>query len=245
MRIRLTIAYDGAAFSGWQSQASGSTVQDVLESAICRVAGGTVRIHGAGRTDTGVHALAQVAHFDTPGVRLGTGDWARALNANLPPEIRVLRAARVASDFHARYSAAGKVYRYVVFNRPVLPPHLHRRVWHVPHELDDALLRRATGIFVGRHDFRAFSANRSKPVKDTVRTIRSIRVVRSGPTVRLTFEGDGFLYKMVRMLAGAAVRVAVGRASLDSVQRLLASGSCGRWSYVAPADGLFLVRVIY
>lgn len=246
MRLRLTLAYDGSAFSGWQSQARGTTVQDLIEGTIKKIAGVPLRIHGAGRTDAGVHALGQVAHFDAPdSTRLSPAAWMRALNGNLPPQIRVLRASEVNTAFHARFSATGKIYRYTIHTGPVLPPHLFQRTWHVPQPLDTGLLKETALIFSGRHDFRAFAANRGSPTEDTVRTIRSVRMTKAGPLISLTFEGDGFLYKMVRMLAGASVRVALGRRSLASVRELLDQASSAKWTHVAPADGLFLVRVLY
>lgn len=247
MRIRLILAYDGAPFAGWQSQVGGNTVQDLVEAALAKIAKTSVAIHGSGRTDAGVHALGQVAHFDAPqGSRMTPESWLRALNANLPPEIRVLRAARAAADFHARFSARGKTYRYELWTGPVLPPRLHRRAWHVAPAPDFARLREALEVFVGEHDFRGFTANRGgAPVENTVRRVTAIRVARSGPLWRITFEGGGFLYKMVRMLAGAAVRVGQGREEADLLRRLLGEPRSGRWSHVAPADGLTLVRVRY
>ena len=246
MRIKLTIAYDGAPFAGWQSQAGGNAVQDVIEKAIARITGEAIRLHGAGRTDAGVHALGQVAHFDVPeSSRLAPADWFRALNGTLPASVRVLRAAKTSEDFHARFSAKGKVYRYDLWSSHVLLPHLHRRAWHVHPPPDETQLRDALQVFVGKHDFRAFAANRRTPVGDTVRHISSIRASRSGPRWQLTFEGDGFLYKMVRMLAGAAVRVSTGRQKIQTQRHLLAHPETGRWTHVAPADGLHLVRVRY
>lgn len=245
-RIRLTLAYDGAAFSGWQSQSGGAGVQDAVERAITRVTKQSTRIHGAGRTDAGVHALAQVAHFDAPStLHLAPKEWMRALNANLPNEVRVLRVAQAPADFHARFSARGKIYRYEIHRAAVLPPLHFRRAWHVPQPLDLARLREAARLFEGRHDFGAFAANRGAPVADTVRSIRSVRVSASGSSITLTFEGDGFLYKMVRMLVGAMVRVALERESAGRIHTLLENPKSAKWTHVAPADGLYLVRVLY
>lgn len=245
-RVRLTLAYDGAAFSGWQSQSGGGGVQDAIERAIARITQQPTRVHGAGRTDAGVHALAQVAHFDAPAsIRLSPEEWGRALNANLANEVRVIRAARAPGDFHARFSARGKIYRYEIHHAPVLPPHRFRRAWHLPQPIDRAILREVAQAFEGRHDFRAFAANRGIPVTDTIRTIRSVRVSGSGPAICLTFEGDGFLYKMVRMIVGATIRAALGRESPARIRALLADPTSGKWTHVAPADGLYLVRVLY
>ncbi|MGH8047486.1 MAG: tRNA pseudouridine(38-40) synthase TruA [Chthoniobacterales bacterium] len=244
MRIKLTIAYDGATFAGWQSQAGGNTVQDEIEAALARIAQTPLRLHGSGRTDSGVHALGQVAHFDAPEKsNMSPSDWQRALNGSLPRTVRILRAARAAKKFHARFDATGKIYRYDIWTGDVLPPHLFRRAWHMSRDLDLAALHATLHLFEGSHDFRAFSANRGTPASDTVRTIHSIRVTGSRSSLHLTFEGDGFLYKMVRMLVGAAIRVATGREDQSTIRRMLAGE--GRWTDVAPADGLYLVRVRY
>ncbi len=246
MRVRLTIAYDGAPFAGWQSQAAGDSVQDAIERALAKIAKTKITLHGAGRTDAGVHALGQSAHFDAPeDARLTIADWLRALNGNLPGAIRIVRARRTNEDFHARFSARGKLYRYEIRTGATLPPHEFRRAWHVPRDLDVARLRETVAIFSGPHDFHAFSANRGSPPKSTVRRIATARVRQVGTRVAITFEGDGFLYKMVRMLVGAGVRVARGREPLARVRALLDDPSSGRWTYVAPADGLHLVRVLY
>ncbi|HEY5742496.1 MAG TPA: tRNA pseudouridine(38-40) synthase TruA, partial [Terrimicrobiaceae bacterium] len=243
MRLRLTIAYDGRPYAGWQSQRAMNTVQDVLEKAFQKISGGRIVVHGSGRTDAGVHALGQCAHADVS-IAMNPDDWLRALNANLPPTIRIVKSVRVAPDFHARFSAKGKVYRYLIRNQSILPPLEFGRVWHVPQQLEIDTLRQSIEVFRGRHDFAAFSANRSKNVSDTVRTIRKIMFSRRGGLLVLTFEGDGFLYKMVRMLAAALVRLAQSREELGSLEARLRTGA-PKWNHVAPAEGLYLTRVLY
>jgi len=243
MRLRLTIAYDGGPYAGWQSQPASNAVQDILEKAFWKIAGTRIVVHGSGRTDAGVHALGQCAHADVSSV-MNPGDWQRALNANLPPTIRIVKSYNAAADFHARFSAKGKVYRYLIRNEPVLPPHEFGRVWHVPQALDIEPLQRATAVLTGRHDFAAFSANRSKVVHETVRTIRKIAFSRRTGLITLTFEGDGFLYKMVRMLTAAIVRVGQRREDLESLRARLKART-PKWNHVAPAEGLYLVRVLY
>ena len=243
MRLLLTIAYDGGPYAGWQSQSAGHAVQDFVEEAFRRIAPGRVAVHGAGRTDAGVHALGQCAHADVPS-GMSPGDWQRALNANLPPSIRVVGLREVPQEFHARFSAKGKVYRYLIRNGIVLPPHEFGRVWHLPQALDLGALRLAANIFTGRHDFAAFSANRGKTVLDTARTVRRIALSSRSGLVKVTFEGDGFLYKMVRMLTAAMVRVARRREDLDALRARLEQGA-PKWNHVAPAEGLYLVRVLY
>ena len=244
-RLRLVIAYDGAHFAGWQSQKHGNTVQDHLERALRNVCGSSIRIHGAGRTDAGVHALAQCAHADVPANRLPTSRWAAALNGSLPPQLRVLRCHRARSDFHARFSAKGKVYRYRIWSGPYLPPLEYHRAWHLPRPVDLNLMRTAARQFQGKHDFAGFAANRGRREQDTIRTIRSIAVRSRGFLWTLEFDGDGFLYKMVRLMVGAITNVASHKADVNDLVRQLENrpGSLSRLA--APADGLYLVRVRY
>jgi tRNA pseudouridine38-40 synthase len=244
MRLRMTVAYDGTQFSGWQSQSHGKAVQDALESAFRLLCGGRVVVHGSGRTDAGVHAEGQSAHADVPDERLPIDEWLPALNANIPPGVRVMKLSKAAPDFHARFSARGKIYRYTIWNGPVMPPLLINRAWHVPGVLDEDLLRSACKTFTGRHDFAAFCARGSKAPEPTTRTVSAIRLGRKGPAWTLAFQGDGFLYKMVRMLAASAVRCAAGRLPHEDLRQLLKDAG-PRTSHVAPAGGLCLVRVLY
>lgn len=243
-RLKLIVAYDGALFAGWQSQSHGNTIQDHLERAFERVAARPTRVHGAGRTDAGVHALAQCAHADV-NKALTPARWMEALNALLPTAIRVLRCQYVSKDFHARLSAKSKIYRYRIWCAPVLPPFEYRRTWHIPHPLDLKILQKAVRHFVGTHDFAAFAGNRGKSEKSTVRTINSVRVRQKGPCVIIEFDGDGFLYKMVRLIVGSLVKCALGKMLIGDVVVQLESGQIGPARFVAPADGLFLVRVRY
>ena len=246
MRLKLTLAYDGAAFRGWQSQPGGGSVQDILQAALTRLAGGMkISVQGAGRTDAGVHAIGQVAHAEVPGTRGDAKYWQRALNATLPPAVRIMSCVRARPDFHARYAATGKTYDYVLWTGPVLPPHRAGRAWHVQPTPDPVVLRRAAAVLRGRHDFRGFSANRGTPVHDTRRHVRSVRVLVRGPEITLRFEGDGFLYKMVRMLVAAMVRLAQHRATLADLEDRLVGRQCDLPRTVAPPDGLSLRRVTY
>ena len=244
-RLKLIIAYNGAGLGGWQSQAHRNTVQDQLEGAFRRVTGERLRVHGAGRTDAGVHALAQCAHVDLAERRLSSAQWVRALNANLSPAIRVLRCSYVRNDFHARYSAKAKVYRYRIWSAPILPPLEFERVWHVAAPLDLTILQAAAAKFVGTHDFAGFAANRGKPEADTIRTIHSVRVRKKGPCITIDFEGDGFLYKMVRLMVGALAQCALGQSTADELAARLNSDRPKGRRYAAPAEGLFLLRVRY
>src|SRR6266446_1183337 len=198
-RLKLIVAYEGSQFAGWQSQSHRNTIQDHIERAFERVGGKRVRVHGAGRTDAGVHALAQCAHVDLANNNLSAVRWTSALNSLLPPAIRVLRCRYVPKHFHARFSAKGKIYRYRIWSAAVLPPLEFGRAWHVAARLDFEVLKAGANCFLGTHDFAGFAASRGKPPKTTVRTINSVRVRRSGPRVTVEFDGDGFLYKMVRL----------------------------------------------
>ena len=244
-RLKLIVAYDGTPFAGWQSQSHRNAVQDHLERAFERVTGGAVRVHGAGRTDAGVHALAQCAHADLSNKFLPPDRWIKALNALLPPAIRVLRCRYVSQDFHARLSAKGKIYRYRIWNAPVLPPFEYRRAWHVARPLNLKVMKSAAKHFVGTHDFAGFAANRGKPERTTVRTINSVRVRKKGPCVTIEFDGDGFLYKMVRLMVGSIARCALEKESLQSVEMRLERPSSASARFVAPAAGLYLIRVCY
>ena len=245
MRLKLTLAYDGAGFRGWQSQSGGGSVQDILQEAMTRLAGGKkIPVQGSGRTDAGVHAFGQVAHADVPAVRGNARFWLHALNAVLPAQVRVMACRVVPDEFHARYSATGKTYDYFLWTGPVLPPHQAGRSWHV-RGVEIAALRRAAKILSGCHDFSAFAANRGTPVADTRRHLRRIVVSAQGPLVRLRFDGDGFLYKMVRMLVAAMVRVAQGKGTLPELRARLAGRGAASPREVAPADGLYLVNVRY
>ena len=244
-RLKLIVAYDGAPFAGWQSQSHRNTVQDNLERAFERVTGGGARVHGAGRTDAGVHALAQCAHVDVPNKSLSADRWIKALNALLPSAIRVLRCRYVSKDFHGRLSAKGKIYRYRIWNASVLPPFEYRLAWHIAQPLDLKILKSAARHFVGTHDFASFAANRGKSERSTIRTINSVRVRQKGPCVTIEFDGDGFLYKMVRLIVGALVKCAFGKMRIEEVVSRLDSGKVRSARFAAPAEGLYLVRVRY
>src|SRR5712691_4532271 len=216
-RLKLIVAYDGSPFAGWQSQTHQNTVQDHIERAFRTLTGERVRVHGAGRTDAGVHAIGQCAHVDLAEVKLSLARWPKALNAHLPPTIRVLRCAFVAKTFHARLSAKGKIYRYRIWSAPVLPPLEYGRAWHVASPLDFEGLKAAASQFVGTHNFAAFTANRGTHEKNTVRTINSVRVRRRGPCLTIEFAGEGFLYKMARLMVGSIVQCAAGKIALGEI----------------------------
>ncbi|MCX8497644.1 MAG: tRNA pseudouridine(38-40) synthase TruA [Akkermansiaceae bacterium] len=251
MRLKLTIAYDGRPYNGWQSQACGNTVQDIVQRAIEEVAKQPLRLQGSGRTDTGVHALAQIAHFDAPPeLSMNPFNWVPALNCKLPATIRIMACDEVSAEFHSRFSATGKIYHFDLCTDPVLPPLKAGLAWHLPRQLDADVLRQALSHYLGRHDFHAFAAYRGNetPEMDWFRTIHSADLETLEDGYRITYVGDGFLYKMVRLLTGGAVHAAQGRIRLDDFAALLDQvGNLprGKSPLCAPADGLYLKHVIY
>jgi len=215
-----------------------------LEKAFLALCQEHITVHGAGRTDAGVHAEAQCAHADVPSGRLSLREWLLALNAHLPDAIRVMKIQEASIDFHARFSAKGKIYRYTVWNGSALHPLIKDRAWHVPGSLDSEKLHRACKLFTGTHDFAAFSLRRSNTPEQTVRTIHAIENQVSTGKIDLTFEGEGFLYKMVRILSAAIIRHASGRVEIEELAAQLGSASPA-FMHTAPAVGLCLVRVVY
>lgn len=244
---KLTLAYDGTDYAGWQLQSNGTAVQEIVERAIERIFREKVRVHGSGRTDAGVHALGQVAHFHVSKARatIPLKNLRRAFNGALPPGVRVLKVERVANDFHARFLAHEKTYRYRIFCGEVMDPFLQRWAAYWPRPLDLAAMRRAARVLAGRHDFAAFSANPRREQESTVRTLKRLSVARRGKLVTITATADGFLYKMVRSLAGALVKVGAGKLTAADIQCILASKKRTALVETAPPHGLFLVRVKY
>lgn len=243
-RYRFTVAYDGTAYAGWQVQPGQVTVQHVLQEAFADLCRESVIVHGSGRTDAGVHAAGQVIHVDT-GFSLPAVAFVRALNVRLPRDVRVLDAARVADTFHARKSATSKEYRYFIYQGEIMLPHLRLYRAHVHKPLDVDAMRQALEILVGTHDFAAFSANPDREVETTVRTIFGASLQVEGPEIMLSLRGDGFLYKMVRSIAGWLIRVGRGEVAAAGTQAVL--DSCLRTAAVPTAapEGLFLWCVEY
>lgn len=251
MRLKLTIAYDGRPFHGWQVQAGGNTIQDLLNEALEVIAKQPLQIQGSGRTDTGVHALGQVAHFDPPAnSNMNPYNWVPALNTKLPATIRVMDCEEVKADFHSRFSATGKTYFYDICTDPVLPPLKAGLAWHLPRLLDADVLREALSLYVGKHDFHAFAAYRGNEQEDTdyTRTIFAADLETLADGYRIRYQGDGFLYKMARMLTGSAIKVSQGRLRLDDFSTFLDQPPAlplGKAPLCAPADGLYLEKVSY
>jgi tRNA pseudouridine38-40 synthase len=254
--IRLLLQYDGTEFVGWQRQETGRSVQGVIEDALARIEGRAVTLHGAGRTDAGVHAIGQVASARVA-ASLDNETLARALNANLPPAVRVVDLVTVADDFHARFSARSKTYEYRIWNGPAVPPFIRQFVWHVPQPLAVDLMQHAADALVGEHDVAAFQGTGST-VHTTIRTVISARWIENisslaPPAERLTngrvlvFEmrGEGFLRHMVRAVTGTLVEIGLERRSPDDIPRLLAIRDRSQAGRTAPACGLFLMSVEY
>lgn len=250
-RLLFTCAYDGLPYCGWQSQRGGCSVQDTIETAMAQILRAPLRISASGRTDAGVHAHAQCFHADIPeGCRMSPANWVAALNAHLPADIRIMEAQPVAPDFHARFDAAGKEYEYLICCAPVLTPFLRGRVWHIPQAFDAALLAEALRVYEGEHDFRRFAANRGNepavpPENFYIRTIYHATLQEEGELLRLRVHGNGFMYRMVRLLVGTAHQVARGRMTLPALKEMLDAPQGGKTRYCAPAEGLYLHRVFY
>lgn len=245
--LALLVSYDGTSLHGWQFQPNCTTVQGLLQEALDKVHGvapGTVSIVGSGRTDAGVHALGQVASYYPPTPR-EPATLLAALFRLLPEEVRVLDAWRAAPGFHACRSAAGKIYRYRIVNRPLILPFENRWAWHQRQPLDLGAMRAAAAQLVGTHDFAAF-ATAGGQSETTVRTLRRLDVVEhTGGIVEIEAEADGFLYRMVRNLTGLLVEIGRGRRPAADAARVLASLDRGTAGMTAPARGLCLVRVLY
>lgn len=247
VKFKLVIAFDGTAYEGWQVQKTGTGVQQIVESALAKLFPSAPRLHSSSRTDTGVHARGMVAHFETPRAeaRMTPPKLALALNAHLPADIRVVSAARAAEKFHARFSAAGKQYRYFVWNHSAMNPLLRHSAWHVPRKLDARLMRAAAKLFPGRHDFQSFSSNPGYKKQTTVRTLTRCELKKSGPQYTFVIEGDGFLYKMCRGIVGTIVQAGLGKFPPDEVKVMLAKADRRVAGMTAPAHGLVLWKVFY
>lgn len=245
-RIAFRIAYLGTAGKGWQSQADGSGIQDAVERSLSELVGSPVRVHGAGRTDTGVHALGQVAHAEVPKKYPRREDfWIRAINARLNPAIRVWQVWWPPADFHARYSAIGKRYRYTINPSPVELPFMHGRAWHLSHAPDLEEMQKVLELFVGKKDFRSFCAGDISQEQSTVRNVFRAEAWQEKGLIYLEFEAEGFLQRMVRLMVGMAVRVGLGKSTRELVEQLLQEPCKGAARFAAPAWGLCLREVFY
>jgi len=247
--LKLTIAYDGTEFSGWQVQPDAATIQGLLWSAIGRITGENVLPQGSGRTDAGVHALAQVASFTTESV-IPAANFLRALNDVLPPAIRILQVEEVPADFHARRSAQAKTYRYRIYRGDICPPFRARYVWHFPYPLAEEAMKDAAREVEGEHDFTSFAAvdpERNLEGRDisSVRTVFSSVFEREEEELIYTVRGRGFLHHMVRNLVGTFILVGKGTLQVSDIARILQARERSSAGATAPASGLCLVSVEY
>jgi tRNA pseudouridine38-40 synthase len=248
--FKLTIAYDGTDFHGWQIQSDKPTITGEIVTVLRRLTQESVQLFGAGRTDAGVHALGQVASFRTRSA-LSAGEFQRALNALLPNTIRIVNAEEVGPDFHARWSAVGKIYRYRLYRGKVVPPALWRFVLHYPFPLDEDAMRIAASRFVGPHDFAAFAASSGSEVDDrersTVREIYSSELARSedGEELVYTVRGRSFMRFMVRKMVGTLLEVGRGKLAPDDILRLFQSPDRSKSGPTVPPQGLCMVEVMH
>jgi len=249
--LRLLLAYDGTGFHGWQRQPSLATVQACVEDAVIKIVCEPVKVYASGRTDAGVHALAQVANFTTS-CRIPTANLQRALNDILPADVRVRAVDEVALDFHARYAVRSKTYRYRILQADVCPPFFWRYVWHYPHMLDRRMMAAAARTFIGEHDFTSFAATGAAEEADDlepsmVRTVFSSKILWRERSAVLAYDvrGSGFLHHMVRNFVGTLVEVGRGRLTPRDVPRILQARDRTLAGPTAPPQGLCLMRVDY
>lgn len=242
-RIKLTLGYIGTAYSGWQRQIDRDTVQERLEKAVSLLTKEQVSVQGSGRTDTGVHAIGQVAHFDTES-SIPIKNFVTGLNHFLPDDIRITSAEEVDGSFHARYSAKEKTYCYALYEGKTDIAVLANRAVRVKSRLSVAKMQRAATAFVGEHDFRSFQSTNADTTT-SVRTVKSVRVVRKDGLIRIYATANGFLYNMVRLMVGTLVKAGKGEIDADGIKELIARADKHAVTEVMPACGLYLVKVNY
>lgn len=246
LRYKLLIAYDGTAYCGWQIQDTGITIQSIIENALAVVLRKSTDISGSGRTDSGVHARGQVAHFNTT-APLDLKKTLFSLNSLLPPDIRILSLEQVPKTFHSRFSAKEKTYHYHLHLDPVADPILFPYRYHILGKIDLDLLAKGINLFIGTHDFTSFAndATRGSAASDPVRTLTKFEIVEQPGGIRLELTGDGFLYKMVRNIVGTLLDVARGKTPLEEIPKILAAKDRRLAGAAAPPHGLFLMHVKY
>lgn len=243
MRIAAGVEYDGSAFCGWQYQDHSPSVQVAVEQALAKVANHPVRVACAGRTDTGVHGVGQVIHFDTAAER-SEFSWVRGANSNLPYSVRLLWARPVDETFHARFSARRRAYRYVIFNRAIRPAYLHRRVSWEYRPLNVEPMQQAAQYLLGEHDFNAYRAVACQ-ARSPVRTLYQLDVVRRGEFIILDLNANAFLHHMVRNIAGVLMSIGAGEAEPDWARQVLEQQDRTLGGVTAPPDGLYFMGVEY
>lgn len=245
-KFLIKISYDGSSYSGWQSQANGQAIQPVIEKALSTLLRHEVKISGSGRTDTGVHAEMQTAHFETLN-NFEPENLIYRLNAILPASIRIYHISCVDPTFHARYSVKQKTYKYIVYNHPIMDPFLLGKAWHIPYKLDQSLVLKACLSLSGEHDFKAFAAKNNQGVAsvDSVRNLTQFSATFNGSQIIFELKCKGFLYKMVRNLVGCVVDIAAGKLDIAVIDQAFKSGNRSLVGMTAPAHGLYLQLVEY
>ncbi|MDP4183093.1 MAG: tRNA pseudouridine(38-40) synthase TruA [Bacillota bacterium] len=241
--IKITIEYDGTDYHGWQSQENAVSVQGVIEEALSKLTGENINIIGASRTDTGVHAYGQVANFFTES-KIPAEKFFLAANCQLPSDISIVGSEEVSLDFHSRFCAKGKRYKYLIYNSRSPSALLRNRAYHVPVSLDFEKMRKAALYIPGKKDFSTFKATGSS-VKSSVRTITGIELNKKENVIEMVITGDGFLYNMVRIIAGTLVDVGNGRINSDDLGSIIESLDRTKAGRTAPAHGLYLMEVFY
>ncbi|MBI1871124.1 MAG: tRNA pseudouridine(38-40) synthase TruA [Chlamydiae bacterium] len=245
--FKMVLAYDGTNYSGWQIQKGALTIEEVLEKAIHAITREKVRVMGSGRTDAGVHALGQVAHFRSK-TQLSPSQLKRAVNSKLPSDIRILKLEEVPLNFHAQYWVKTKIYRYQIWNGEELPVFERDFLLYHPEKLDVMSMKRASRLLLGRHDFSSFGVNRHLKggrKENSVRMMKKAIVKKKGFYVTIELEADGFLYKMVRSIVGTLLAVGEGKLTPDDFKKILSEKNRSSAGQTAPPQGLFLVKVKY
>lgn len=243
MNVKILLEYDGTNYHGWQRQKNARSIQEVLEEAISAITGEKIRVNGAGRTDAGVHAAGQVANFKT-NTRIPVEKLPYAINSRLPDDIVVKEARMVPEEFHARLSAKAKVYSYTIYNAPFPSPLLRNYTYFFPLPLDMGAMKEAASQFVGLHDFSAFRASGS-PVKSSVRQINRLEINRCQDLIKIEIEANGFLYNMVRIIAGTLLDAGLHKINPGEVASIIRSGDRDRAGKTLPPQGLCLLKVVY
>jgi tRNA pseudouridine38-40 synthase len=247
LKFKLTIAYDGTLYQGWQTQKIGVGVQQKIEEALAKLFPSKPLLHSSSRTDTGVHALGMIAHFEIPANewKMPARKLALAINAWLPEDIRILSATPARKNFHARFDATAKQYRYFVWNQTAMNPLIRKTAWHVSRPLDLDAMRSAAKLFKGKKDFQSFAANPGYAKESTVRTLSRCHIKRDGYLLTFIIEGDGFLYKMCRGIVGTLVQVGLGKFRVEQIEQMLSKKDRRVAGMTAPAHGLALWKVFY
>jgi tRNA pseudouridine38-40 synthase len=247
LKFKLTIAYDGTSYQGWQTQKIGIGVQQKIEEALAKLFRSKPLLHSSSRTDTGVHAIGMIAHFEVPAneCKMSPRKLSLALNAWLPEDIRIMTANLARKNFHARFDATGKQYRYFVWNHTSMNPLLRTTAWHVSRPLDLTTMHSAARLFKGKRDYQSFAANPGYTKESTVRTLTRCDIKRSGSLLTIIIEGDGFLYKMCRGIVGTLIQVGLGKFRAHEVEQMLSKKDRRVAGMTAPAHGLVLWNVFY